>query len=407
MPLYSFNVNDSHTFTNCTATDREGPTLSNCKSSYTSSSTTGSWYNTLSYFNVTNGVQLWTVPVSGTYKIKISGARGGEVGLRTQSDGPPGQGAYTEGNFDLTEGDKINIIVGQSGQDFTPSYSNGGGSGGGGASWVCSEDFSTLLGVGGGGGGAWGVSWNPSSNSASWNYDIVSDGGTFNDDGSVSTSSNTWKDSQPGMLYAPSGSGGYYGGNHQANSGGGSGWSDDGGSRSFHHWSGAGGGYNPNPNLAAPYAVPYWKTTNDNPRIDVKYAPNYWYRYEDTEYVNNYNYTNRSNGWYPVPFTKDSLCRYTTTNMNLWSSNVRGQTGGLKPSNALGPLGGRPGFSLHGSDSPGGIWFSNTTYLNAVNVNTDSAGGFGGGGGNSGNEGGGGGGYTGGCLLYTSPSPRD
>ena len=204
------------------------------------------------------------------------------------------------------------------------------------------------------------------------------------------------------MLYAPSGSGGYYGGNHQANSGGGSGWSDDGGSRSFHHWSGAGGGYNPYPNIAAPYAVPYWKTTNDNPRIDVKYAPNYWYRYEDTEYVNNYNYTNRSNGWYPVPFTKDSLCRYTTTNMNLWSSNVRGQTGGLKPSNALGPLGGRPGFSLHGSDSPGGIWFSNTTYLNAVNVNTDSAGGFGGGGGNSGNEGGGGGGYTGGCASRVS-----
>ena len=91
MPLYSFNVNDSHTFTNCTATDREGPTLSNCQSSYATSSTTGYWYNTQAYFNVTNGVQLWSVPVSGTYKIKASGARGGQVSLRTQSDEPPRQ----------------------------------------------------------------------------------------------------------------------------------------------------------------------------------------------------------------------------------------------------------------------------------------------------------------------------
>ena len=52
--LYSFS---SHTFTNCGASGRNGPTLSQCRSQYAS---TG-WQNT--YLNMsTQGYQEWTVP---------------------------------------------------------------------------------------------------------------------------------------------------------------------------------------------------------------------------------------------------------------------------------------------------------------------------------------------------------
>ena len=49
MALFSFN---SHTFTNCTAVGREGPTLSNCTTAYSSTS----WASNTNYFNVSNGI---------------------------------------------------------------------------------------------------------------------------------------------------------------------------------------------------------------------------------------------------------------------------------------------------------------------------------------------------------------
>ena len=68
--LYSFS---SHTFTNWGATGKDGPTLANCKSSYNTS-----WENNTDFFNVqTQGIQEWTVPISGTYTIQVWGAQGG------------------------------------------------------------------------------------------------------------------------------------------------------------------------------------------------------------------------------------------------------------------------------------------------------------------------------------------
>ena len=53
--LYTFS---SHTFTNCGKTGASGPTLTECRSSYSPS-----WTDSTSYFNVTQtGYQLWTVP---------------------------------------------------------------------------------------------------------------------------------------------------------------------------------------------------------------------------------------------------------------------------------------------------------------------------------------------------------
>ena len=86
--LYSFS---SHTFTNCGATGRTGPTLANCKSSYDTV-----WEGDTDFFNVqTQGIQEWTVPANGTYRIEAYGSQGGG------SSG--GLGARMRGDFELAE----------------------------------------------------------------------------------------------------------------------------------------------------------------------------------------------------------------------------------------------------------------------------------------------------------------
>ena len=68
--LYTFST---HTFTNCGKTGASGPTLSECRSSYSPS-----WTDNTSYFNVTQtGYQIWTVPRTANYTIDAYGARGG------------------------------------------------------------------------------------------------------------------------------------------------------------------------------------------------------------------------------------------------------------------------------------------------------------------------------------------
>ena len=112
-PLYLFS---SHTFTNCGATGKTGPTLANCKSSYDTS-----WEGDTELFNVqTQGIQEWTVPTTGTYTIECWGAQGGYDG---------GLGARMKGDFSLTIGDVIKIIVGQKGISKTSSSSSGRGGG--------------------------------------------------------------------------------------------------------------------------------------------------------------------------------------------------------------------------------------------------------------------------------------
>ena len=99
--LYSFS---SHTFTNCGATGKTGPTLANCKSSYDTS-----WEDDTDFFNVqTQGIQEWTVPSTGTYTIEAYGAQGGNTG---------GKGARMSGFFNLEGGTVFKILIGQSGQN--------------------------------------------------------------------------------------------------------------------------------------------------------------------------------------------------------------------------------------------------------------------------------------------------
>ena len=117
--LYVFT---SHTFTNCSATGTSGPAQSSCRSAY---STT--WDESDSYFTVVSGIQYWVVPTTGSYTIEAGGAKGGNG-----NSGAGGAGAKITGTFDLTAGETIRILVGQSGGNHPTSAGGANATGGGG-----------------------------------------------------------------------------------------------------------------------------------------------------------------------------------------------------------------------------------------------------------------------------------
>ena len=138
---YSFT---SHTFTPCGATGKLGPTQANCRAAYTTT-----WDESDANFTVASGIQLWVVPATATYRITAVGAKGGNT---TDSQG--GAGASMRGDFQLTEGATIKILVGQVGLNDLSSGSGGGGGG----SFVVTSTNTPLIIAGGGGGAADGTS---------------------------------------------------------------------------------------------------------------------------------------------------------------------------------------------------------------------------------------------------------
>lgn len=116
------------TFTPCGQTGTEGPTLSNCRVAYSPTE----WDDTdTTQFNVTtNGYQDFKIIQSGTYRLRVRGAKGGDnTRLTSSSFGDGGQGAEIDINISLSEGDALRIIVGQKGVTETGEGSGGGGGG--------------------------------------------------------------------------------------------------------------------------------------------------------------------------------------------------------------------------------------------------------------------------------------
>ena len=212
--LYDFT---SHTFTNCGATGATGPTLANCTSSYSSSAP---WTSDTNFFNMTTqGIQEWTVPSSGSYRIQAWGAQGGQSG---------GYGAYARGDFILTEGDIIHILIGQIGG------TNGGGGGG---TFVMKSPYnsvSSVLIIAGGGGGGYGAA----------------DGGTYiytrgnsGESGSGGYESGTYNGTYSGKGGSNGGGGGAGSASDNSTSGGAGGNGSDGGNTNGSSSNaGAGGG---------------------------------------------------------------------------------------------------------------------------------------------------------------------
>ncbi|MBX7219549.1 MAG: putative Ig domain-containing protein [Blastocatellia bacterium] len=97
-------------------------------------------------FNYTGSLQTYTVPPGVTsIKIVAAGAQGGSVSVSCAATG--GLGARMEGDFSVTPGENLSILVGQQG------LTNGADAGGGGGTFVVRTGNVPLI-VAGGGGGA-------------------------------------------------------------------------------------------------------------------------------------------------------------------------------------------------------------------------------------------------------------
>ncbi len=136
----------SYTFTNCGATGSLGPTPAMTNTTYATTNLNGLVGNN-------SGVQSFTIPSSGNYKVEAWGAAGG---TQLYAPGyPGGRGAYMSGQFTFSAGTVVKIIVGQKGGDTQgiPQDNSAPGGGGGTFVYINSTDPTPLVAAGGGGGG--------------------------------------------------------------------------------------------------------------------------------------------------------------------------------------------------------------------------------------------------------------
>ena len=155
--LFEFNVYDSFTFTNCGKEGRNGPTSAQMTSHYESNYGTGMWWSNTNFLdtakdastgNEVKGVQMMSVPVTGTYRLTLQAPRTKYV------ESTQRRGIKLAVDVPLVKAEKLYVVVGQQGEIGT--Y-NGGGSGG---TFVFKlEDYSNLssdfelIAVAGGAGG--------------------------------------------------------------------------------------------------------------------------------------------------------------------------------------------------------------------------------------------------------------
>jgi len=136
---------NSATFTNCGKEGKDGPSQGDCNTAYSGTNLEG-------FVTVSGGIQSWTVPSNATYTIKVYGASGGDNGKDAGWVSCPhfcrdgGKGAIMQGDFTLSTGTVLKILVGHHPQNV--NWLNGGGGG----TFVVLSDNTPLI-IGGGGGG--------------------------------------------------------------------------------------------------------------------------------------------------------------------------------------------------------------------------------------------------------------
>jgi type II secretory pathway pseudopilin PulG len=151
-------VSNTYTFTNASATARYGPNQTQVDTAYSGTSLQG-------LVTVNNGIQYITISYTGVYRIEVWGAQGGS-GSYTG-----GLGARMRGDFNLTSGVTLAVLVGQQGTTRTSTCNSGGG--GGSFAWNNAVTAEPLIAAGGGGGSGGGCSTAP------LNAGTGPDGGTF------------------------------------------------------------------------------------------------------------------------------------------------------------------------------------------------------------------------------------
>jgi hypothetical protein len=150
-------------FTNCGKGGSEGPTQSDCNTAYASNDLNGE-------VTVTSGIQYWTTPTTGTYTITAIGATAGNDGETSIYVGRP---AKIIGDFSLTQGDVLKILVGQHGWKAScrPGW------GGGGGTFVTKNDNTILLIAGGCGSGH--TNYGPLGGDYTWQDANTGESGNF------------------------------------------------------------------------------------------------------------------------------------------------------------------------------------------------------------------------------------
>src|SRR3954471_1552952 len=98
----------SYTFTPAGATGSLGPTQAQLNTAYAATNLNGQ-------VTSATGIQTWTVPTGGLYRIDIAGAAGGSSTITPQLNAG-GAGSRMAGDFALSAGDVIRIAIGQKGE---------------------------------------------------------------------------------------------------------------------------------------------------------------------------------------------------------------------------------------------------------------------------------------------------
>lgn len=135
----------SYSFSTAGQTGRTGPTQGQLDAAYSGSSLDGQVVSS-------TGVQQWIVPTTGNYTIQAWGAAGASGAFDNGNFRAGGLGASMQGSFQLTQGQTINILVGQMGSREM-SYNHQPGGGGGATYIVLASGTIPLIVAGGGGGG--------------------------------------------------------------------------------------------------------------------------------------------------------------------------------------------------------------------------------------------------------------
>ncbi|XP_032232687.2 keratin, type I cytoskeletal 9 [Nematostella vectensis] len=124
----------SFEFTTLGASGRIGPTDTSAYQATTLSDSV----------HLENGIQIWTVPITGIYHVFVTGAAGAD-GISVGG----GKGAQVNGTIWFSQGVTLRVLVGQKGSTQPRFYGGGGG-----GSFVVFHENGSLIAAAGGGGGA-------------------------------------------------------------------------------------------------------------------------------------------------------------------------------------------------------------------------------------------------------------